>query len=94
MKETSLGTELPVQPDHRLNTINKVARAGTPARQFIKVRARDMQPGDRLRGTGQTVVGVGAGLRTPKGKVEVTLEWRDERRVVIWGAATTINIVR
>lgn len=62
---------------------------------IVKVRARDAQPGDVLRGTGETVTGVGAGLRTPKGKVEVILQnAAGYRRLVVWGAATTVNVER
>jgi hypothetical protein len=58
-----------------------------------KVQARALQRGD-LTGSGETVVWVGAGSRTPPGKVEVTLEKGGRRRTSIWGAYTLINVRR
>lgn len=58
-----------------------------------KVPARYMLPGDRT-GSGETVVWVGIGVRTPRGKVEVLLENNGSRRLAIWGASTLINVRR
>lgn len=58
-----------------------------------KVSARFMQKGDVV-GSGETVVNVSAGVRTPRGKVEVTLEKDGERRLAVWGAYTLINVRR
>ena len=61
--------------------------------ESLKVQARAMQRGD-LIGSGETVVWVGAGARTPRGRVEVTLEQDGHRRTLIWGAYTMINVRR
>ena len=58
-----------------------------------RVPARHLMTGDRLC-TGETVVTVSRGARTPSGKVEVTLEKDGRRRTPLWGASTTINISR
>lgn len=62
-----------------------------PSRQ--KVPARYLLAGDQLC-TGETVVAVSRGARTPSGKVEVTLEKDGRRRTPLWGASTTINVLR
>lgn len=61
--------------------------------QSHKVPARCLMPGDQV-GAGETIVRVSAGLRTPRGKVEVTLEKDGRRRTSLWGAATIVNISR
>jgi hypothetical protein len=58
-----------------------------------KVSARFLQPGDVV-GSGETVVCVSAGARTPRGKVEVTLEKNGQRRTSLWGSYTLINVRR
>lgn len=59
----------------------------------VKVQARDLQRGD-VTGSGETVVRVSSGLRTPRGKVEVYLEKNGRQRLAFWGAYTTINVNR
>jgi hypothetical protein len=66
-------------------------RAMQPNKQ--RVPARYLLAGDRLC-TGETIVAVSRGARTPSGKVEVTLEKDGRRRTPLWGASTTINISR
>ena len=61
--------------------------------QLLKIPARNLLPGDQV-GSGETVVSVSAGVRTPRGKVEVTLEKAGRRRTSLWGAATVINVSR
>jgi hypothetical protein len=58
-----------------------------------KVLARHLLNGDRLS-SGEIIVAVSRGARTPPGKVEVTLEKDGRRRTPLWGASTTINILR
>jgi len=58
-----------------------------------KVCARYLLPGDVV-GSGETIVRVSAGVRTPRGKVEVTLEKNGQRRTSLWGAYTMINVRR
>lgn len=59
----------------------------------MKLPARHLMAGDRT-GSGETIVSVSAGIRTPRGKVEVTLEKDGRRRTSLWGAATTISVSR
>lgn len=58
-----------------------------------RVLARDMLPGDRV-GSGETIVAVSAGVRTPAGKVDVILDRAGRRRVASWNARTEINVTR
>jgi hypothetical protein len=59
----------------------------------LKIPARYLLAGDRLC-TGETIVTVSRGVRTPSGKVEVTLEKNGQCRTPLWGASTTINVLR
>jgi hypothetical protein len=61
--------------------------------QSLKAPARHLMAGDRV-GSGETIVSVSAGIRTPRGKVEVVLEKGERRRCAIWGAHTVINVKR
>jgi hypothetical protein len=58
-----------------------------------RVTARHLMSGDQL-GTGETVVAASRGVRTPPGKVEVTLSKNGIRRSALWGASTTITVSR
>ncbi len=62
--------------------------------ETLKIAARYLQPGDVTRGTQETIVSVSAGVRTPRGKVDVTLEKNGQRRTSQWNARTLINITR
>lgn len=59
----------------------------------MKLPARHLMPGDQT-GSGETIVSVSAGIRTPRGKVEVTLEKDGRRRTSLWGAGTNISVSR
>src|SRR4051794_10834681 len=61
--------------------------------QRRRVRARNLLPGD-IVGSGETVVSVSAGVRTPPGKVDITLTLHGCTRSVAWNAATFIGIER
>jgi hypothetical protein len=61
--------------------------------QSLKIPARSLLPGDQV-GSGETIVSVSAGVRTPRGKVEVTLEKGEHSRFALWGAHTVINVSR
>jgi hypothetical protein len=61
--------------------------------QPLKIPARNLLPGDQV-GSGETVVKVSAGVRTPRGKVEVTLQKGEHSRFALWGAHTVINVSR
>lgn len=58
-----------------------------------QVPARYLSKGD-LTGSGEIIVNVSAGIRTPPGRVEVTLEKDGNRRLAIWRASTVINVRR
>jgi hypothetical protein len=59
----------------------------------IRVPARLLLKGD-VTGSNETVLGVSAGVATPRGKVEVSLEKAGRRRKAIWNAATVIVVRR
>ncbi|WP_407122824.1 hypothetical protein [Bradyrhizobium sp. STM 3561] len=59
----------------------------------MKVPARHLLRGD-IVGSGEVVIAVSTGSRTPRGKIEVLLEKNDRRRIALWGAGSTINIQR
>ncbi|MEW6318146.1 MAG: hypothetical protein AB1670_17390 [Pseudomonadota bacterium] len=59
----------------------------------IRVPARLLLKGD-VTGSNETVLGVSAGVATPRGKVEVSLEKAGRRRKAIWNAATIIVVRR
>jgi hypothetical protein len=61
--------------------------------QITKVVARYLQPGD-VTGSGETVVQTSAGVRTPRGRIEVVLEKGGKRRLALWGVSTTIGVRR
>lgn len=59
----------------------------------LRIQAQHLQPGD-IVGSGEVVYGVGAGTRTPKGKVEVGLDSKTDTRTALWGKYTMINVER
>jgi len=59
----------------------------------IQVAARSLIAGDVV-GSGETIVSIQRGVRTPAGKVEVVLDKGGIRRHSIWGASTLINARR
>lgn len=59
----------------------------------VRVPARLLLKGDVIS-SGETVIAVERGSRTPRGKVEVLLEKSGRRRLALWGAGTTINVQR
>lgn len=60
---------------------------------LIKVAARHLLRGD-VTSSGETVLSVSVGARTPRGKVEVALQKGDRKRAALWGAGTTIGVHR
>ena len=59
-----------------------------------RVNAQYLQPGDII-GSGETVVGVSAGLYTPRGKCDVVLKSRSGRvRCATWWKHTSICVSR
>jgi hypothetical protein len=44
--------------------------------------------------SGETVVSVSVGVRTPSGKVDVIPEWSGKSRAATWGAQTEISVTR
>jgi hypothetical protein len=61
--------------------------------QSHKLPARALLNGDQV-GSGETIVSVSAGVRTPRGMVEVTLEKGGRYRRALWGAFAIINVRR
>ena len=63
----------------------------------IRVQAQHLQPGD-IVGSGERIVYASAGVRTPRGKVDVKLAKQDGReeytRYTQWGKYTMINVER
>ncbi|MET4487260.1 hypothetical protein [Bradyrhizobium sp. LA7.1] len=66
-------------------TVNTTTRIRVPARLLLK--------GD-VTGSNETVLGVSAGVATPGGKVEVSLEKAGRQRRAIWNAGTIIVVRR
>lgn len=63
------------------------------ATQFHKIPAQALLSGDQV-GSGENVVSVSAGVRPPRGKVEVILAKNGHRRLSIWRASTVITAQR
>jgi flagellar biosynthesis chaperone FliJ len=55
------------------------------------VEAKDLKKGDIIT-SGEKVVSVSAGAKTPSGKVEVTLEKDGKTRNAVWGKSTKVGI--
>lgn len=60
---------------------------------LVKVPARLLQRGD-VTGSGEVVLSVSAGARTPRGMVDVLLQKGDRKRAAIWNAKTIIGVRR
>jgi len=59
----------------------------------VRVPARLLLKGD-VTSSGETVLSVGAGVATPRGKVEVSLSKGEHGRVALWNAGTIIVVRR
>lgn len=59
-----------------------------------QILARYLRHGDVTAGSGETIVNVSAGVRTPRGKVDVVLAKNGRQRVAQWGASTMVAVVR
>lgn len=59
----------------------------------IKVQAQHLQPGD-IVGSGEEVLAVGQGIKTPTSKCDVWLIKNDRKRCAQWGKYTMINVER
>lgn len=58
-----------------------------------RVQARELQAGDVLIPTGRTVLArPTAGVRTPSGKVELTLDCRGEARRFTFNSRTVVTV--
>jgi hypothetical protein len=53
--------------------------------------AQSLKKGDVI-GSGETVVSVSSGAKTPSGKVNVTLEKNGKTRTAVWGKSTKIGV--
>ncbi|RXT48758.1 hypothetical protein [Bradyrhizobium betae] len=60
---------------------------------FVKVPARHLLRGD-VTGSGEIVLSVSVGAKTPRGMVDVLLEKGDRKRSAIWNARTIIGVRR
>ncbi|SFJ72604.1 hypothetical protein [Bradyrhizobium sp. cf659] len=60
---------------------------------LIKVPARHLLRGD-VTGSGEVVLSVSAGAKTPRGMVDVLLQKGDRKRAAIWNARTIIGVRR
>lgn len=58
----------------------------------LKVQAQHLQPGD-IVGSGEEVLSISAGIKTPAGKIDVVL-YNDHGRRAVWGKYTMINVER
>ncbi|MET3968739.1 hypothetical protein [Bradyrhizobium sp. S3.9.1] len=60
---------------------------------FVKVPARHLLRGD-VTGSGEVVISVSAGAKTPRGMVDVLLLKGERKRAAIWNARTIIGVRR
>jgi len=60
---------------------------------LVKVPARHLLRGD-LTGSGEVVLSVSVGAKTPRGMVDVVLQKGDRKRAAIWNARTIIGVRR
>lgn len=59
----------------------------------VKVPARHLLRGD-ITGSGEVVLSVSAGAKTPRGMVDVLLQKGERKRAAIWNARTIIGVRR
>lgn len=78
----------------RVRIINEFARALDVREGITKVPVHALRKGDVLSGTGETVVQVSRGARTPAGKSEVIIEKNGYRRLVLWGTHTQVGVTQ
>jgi len=60
---------------------------------LVKVPARHLVRGD-VTGSGEVVLSVSAGAKTPRGMVDVLLQKGERKRAAIWNARTIIGVRR
>ncbi|WP_128925765.1 hypothetical protein [Bradyrhizobium guangxiense] len=60
---------------------------------LVKVPARHLLRGD-VTGSGEVVLSVSAGAKTPRGMVDVLLQKGERKRAAIWNARTIIGVRR
>ena len=60
----------------------------------LLLQARHLQIGDIMHGSNEIIKYCGAGLRTPKGKVEVWLHKEGRDRQSFWGKYRLVNVFR
>lgn len=58
----------------------------------MKTPVHMLSPGDVLKGSGETVVNISAGIKTPKGRIEVVLSKNNNKRLAVWGKYTIVVI--
>lgn len=58
------------------------------------VRVTDLKTGDTLSSGAKVISNPFAGVRTPRGKVEIGIEYTNGQRVLrIWNKSTTVGVV-
>lgn len=62
--------------------------------ELLKLPVHALRPGDITLATNETVVGVSAGIGTPRQKMDVVLDKDGRRYVRVWGRHTEIRIAR
>lgn len=59
----------------------------------LKVQAQHLEVGD-IVGTGETILYVGQGVRTPKGCVDIVVQKGNKKRSSVWRKYTMIGVER
>ena len=94
----NVGVEQPMFEENKTKKVKKVAE--TIAKKLKEssyktspnsVEARSLKKGDILT-SGDTVVSVSSGAKTPSGKVEVTLEKNGKTKTSVWGKYTKVGV--
>ena len=62
--------------------------------KFLKLPVHALQRGDVTAATGETIMHVSSGVRTPRGKTDVVLAKDGRTRTAVWNRHTIINIRR
>jgi hypothetical protein len=94
----NVGVEQPMFEENKTKKVKKIAE--TIAKKLKEssyktspnsVEARSLKKGDILT-SGDTVVSVSSGAKTPSGKVEVTLEKNGKTKTSVWGKYTKVGV--
>lgn len=75
-----------------LLTVARILRSHMSQAQ-AQAQAQHLQIGD-IVGTGETILYVGQGVRTPKGCVDIVVQKGDKKRSSVWRKHTMIGVER